>query len=36
MNPQSILMTVLWLAALGAVIVVGGRVVSNLQSKAGV
>lgn len=36
MNPQQMLMTVLWLAALGAVIVFGGRLVGNLQSKAGV
>ncbi len=36
MNPQALLMTVLWLAALGAVIVVGGRLVNNLSAKAGV
>ena len=36
MNASNILMTLLWLAALGAVIVFGGRLVGNLQSKAGV
>lgn len=36
MNPQQMLMTVLWLAALGAVIVYGGRIVGNLSNKAGV
>ena len=36
MNAQRTLMTVLWLAALGAAIIYGQRLIGNLASKTGV
>lgn len=36
MNAQRTLMTILWLAALGAAIIYGQRIIGSLASKTGV
>lgn len=36
MNAQRTLMTILWLAALGAAIIYGQRIIGNISAKTGV